>query len=173
MKKFLFITILCLGFVSGNAQRFKPGLKAGLNNTNLTGDANTDAKIGFYVGGLVDFLISDKFHVQPELMYSSEGADDDAGISYLRLPIMGKYYINENFNLQAGPEIAFKVGTEEEVIDEATTSTDFALGLGAAYELETGLFFDARYNLGLGNISDVDGLDFGNTGFQIGLGYRF
>lgn len=173
MKKVLLIALLCFGFISANAQRFKPGLKAGLNNTNLTGDANTDARIGFYVGGLVDFLISDKFHVQPELMYSAEGADDNAGISYLRLPIMGKYYITENFNLQAGPQIAFKMGTEEDSIDEATKSTDIAFGLGGAYELESGLFFDIRYNFGLTNISDIDGLDFGNTGLQLGLGYRF
>lgn len=173
MKKVLLITLLCFGFITANAQRFKPGLKAGLNSTNLTGDANTDARFGFYIGGLVDFLVSDKFHVQPELMYSTEGADDDAGISYLRLPIMGKYYITENFNIQAGPQIAFKMSTEEEVIDEATKSTDIALGVGGAYELETGLFFDIRYNFGLTNISDVDAYDLGNVGLQFGLGYRF
>jgi hypothetical protein len=45
--------------------------------------------------------------------------------------------------------------------------------LGAGYELETGLFFDARYNYGLANISDFDLVDFGNKGLQLGLGYRF
>ena len=35
MKKVLLITLLCFGFITANAQRYKPGLKAGLNNTNL------------------------------------------------------------------------------------------------------------------------------------------
>lgn len=165
------IAILAFGFA--NAQGVKFGVKAGLNNTNLTGDVDTDAKTSFYVGGLVDFTVSEKFHVQPELLYSNEGADDDAGISYLRLPVMAKYYVAEGFSLQAGPELAFKVGTEEDEVDEVTKSIDFALGFGAGYELTNGLFFDARYNLGLGNISDADGFDLGNTGFQVGLGYRF
>jgi opacity protein-like surface antigen len=122
---------------------------------------------------LVDFTVSEKFHVQPELMYSTEGASDDAGIDYLRLPIMAKYYVMEGLSLQAGPEIAFKIAAQEDLVDEATKSLDFGLGFGAGYELSNGLMFDARYNLGLANISDVDGFDFGNAGLQIGLGYRF
>lgn len=173
MKKVLFAAIAVMAFGVSNAQEIKFGVKAGLNNTNFTGDADTDAKSSFYIGGLADFTVSEKFHVQPELMYSSEGADDDFGISYLRLPIMAKYYVMEGLSLQAGPELAFKVATEEDVVDELTKSLDFGLGFGAGYELESGLMFDARYNLGLSNISDVDGVDFGNAGFQIGLGYRF
>lgn len=173
MKKVLFAAIAVLGFMTTQAQDIKFGVKGGLNMTNFTGDADTDAKTSFYIGGLADFTISEKFHVQPEVLYSSEGADDDFGISYLRIPVMAKYYVAEGFNIQAGPEIAFKVATEEDAFDEWTKSTDFALGLGAGYEMENGLMFDARYNLGLSNISDVDGVDFGNTGFQIGLGYRF
>lgn len=159
---------------SSGSESMKFGVKAGLNMTNFTGDMDSDAKTSFYIGGLVDFTISDKFHVQPELLYSSEGADDDAGISYLRVPVMAKYYVAEGFNLQAGPELAFKVATEEDAVDEMTKSMDFGLGFGAGYEMPNGLMFDARYNLGLNNIYDGPGdADVKNTGFQIGIGYRF
>lgn len=159
---------------SSSSEGMKFGVKAGLNMTNFTGDLDSDAKTSFYIGGLVDFAVSDKFHVQPELLYSMEGADDDGGISYLRVPIMAKYYIMEGLSLQAGPEIAFKVATEEDLLDEMTKSTDFGLGFGAGYELSNGLMFDARYNAGMTNIYDGDGdFDIKNTGFQIGLGYRF
>ena len=173
MKKILFAAIAVLGFITTQAQDIKFGVKGGLNMTNFTGDADTDAKTSFYIGGLADFAISEKFHVQPELLYSSEGADDDAGISYLRVPVMAKYYIVDGFNVQAGPELAFKVATEEDYVDEITKSIDFGIGLGAGYEMSNGLMFDARYNVGLANISDVDGYDLGNVGFQIGVGYRF
>lgn len=174
MKKVLFAAIAVMAFGVSNAQEMKFGVKAGYSSTNFTGDADGgDARGGFYVGGLVDFTVSEKFHVQPELMYSTEGASDDAGIDYLRLPIMAKYYVMEGLSLQAGPEIAFKIAAQEDLVDEATKSLDFGLGFGAGYELSNGLMFDARYNLGLANISDVDGFDFGNAGLQIGLGYRF
>jgi hypothetical protein len=85
---------------------------------------------------------------------------------------MAKYYVMEGLSLQAGPEIAFKVGADDE-IDEGTKSMDFGLGAGAAYELPMGLFFDVRYNLGLSNISEEDDFDIKNTGVQVGLGWRF
>lgn len=174
MKKVILTISAVLAFGFANAQDIKFGVKAGANFSNLTGDAddlNLDGRTGFYVGGLADFAISEKFHVQPELLYSMEGAED-AEIDYLRIPIMAKYYVTEGFNLQAGPVVGFKVNADEDV-DELTTSTDFGLGLGAAYELTSGLFFDARYNIGLSNISDVDGFDVGTSAFQVGLGFRF
>jgi len=40
--------------------------------------------------------------------------------------------------------------------------------------LESGLFFEARYNLGLANISDADNdFEIKNTNIAVGLGYRF
>jgi opacity protein-like surface antigen len=50
---------------------------------------------------------------------------------------------------------------------------DYGLGIGAAYEFPMGLFVDARYNLGLANISDDDNYKVNNTGMMVGLGYRF
>lgn len=174
MKKIILSAIAVMAFGFANAQDIKFGVKGGLSNTNFGGDVEgTDAKTSFYIGGLVDFSVSEKFHIQPELLYSNEGADDDLGVSYLRLPVMAKYYVAEGFSLQAGPELAFKIGTEEDEVDEAIKSLDFGLGFGAGYELTNGLFFDARYNLGLANISEFDGGEIKNTGFQIGLGYRF
>lgn len=176
MKKIILSILAVAAFGTANAQEIKFGVKAGANFSNFTGDAETDGRTGFYVGGLVDIGISDKFHVQPELLYSMEGADSDGvdlGVNYLRVPIMAKYYLTEALNLQAGPSVAFKIGTVEEDFDDAVKSIDFGLGLGAAYELPIGLFFDVRYNLGLANISETDAVDVKNTNFQVGLGYRF
>ena len=171
MKKIILSILAVAAFGTANAQDIKFGVKAGANFSNFTGDADSDGKTGFYVGGLADFAISEKFHVQPELLYSMEGAKD-AEMDFLRIPIMAKYYVMDGLNLQAGPVLGFKINAEEG-LDEATKSLDYGLGFGAAYELEKGLFFDVRYNLGLSNISDVDGFDIGTSAFQVGLGYRF
>jgi opacity protein-like surface antigen len=185
MKKIFFSALAICAFGFANAQdgddSMRFGVKAGANFTNFTGDSaeDSDGATSFYIGGLVDFAVAENFHVQPELLYSVEGADE-ASLSYLRIPIMAKYYVMEGLSLQAGPEIAFKVGAEDDFMDESTTSMDFGIGIGAGYELANGLMFDLRYNLGLSNIAediDFDGEtisgDLKNTGFQVGLGYRF
>lgn len=158
-------------FGTANAQDIKFGVKAGANFSNFTGDADVDGRTGFYIGGLADFTVSEKFHVQPELLYSMEGGKD-AELDFVRIPIMAKYYVMDGLNLQAGPMLGFKIGGEDG-LDEATKSLDYGLGFGAAYELPIGVFFDLRYNLGLANISDNDMFDLGTTAFQVGLGYRF
>ncbi len=149
------------------------GVKAGYANTNFGGDANTDAASNFYVGGLVDFHITPKFHIQPELLYSMEGSDEDEyNLDFIRIPIMGKFFIGEGFNLQVGPEFAFVAGGG--AIKDVSKSLDFGLGFGAAYEMNSGLMFDARYNFGLADINDSGTSDkITTTSFQIGLGYRF
>lgn len=175
MKKILLsaVVVMAFGFAAqAQSEEMKFGVKAGAGFTNFGGDADdSDGATGFYVGALVDLPVSGNFHVQPEVLYSAEGADD-AGIDYIRIPIMAKYYVMEGLSLQAGPEVAFKVSADDGT-DEATKSTDFGLGAGAAYELPMGLFFDVRYNLGLSDISEVDGFEIKNTGFQVGAGFRF
>jgi opacity protein-like surface antigen len=157
----------------GGSSDMKFGVKAGYSNTNFSGDAETDAASNFYIGGLVDFAVSEKFHVQPELLYSMEGADnEETGLDFIRIPVMFKYYVAESFNLQAGPEFAFVAGGDE--VKEGLKSFDYGLGIGAAYELPSGLFFDARYNLGLADLNDFGGdAKINTTSFNIGLGYRF
>ncbi|MCW4467440.1 porin family protein [Flavobacterium sp. MFBS3-15] len=175
MKKILLSAVAVMAFgVAAQAQseEMKFGVKAGANFSNFTGDFDADGATSFYVGGLVDLPVSGNFHVQPEVLYSMEGADK-ASLSYVRVPIMAKYYVMEGLSLQAGPEVAFKVAAEDDAMDEMTKSIDFGIGAGAAYELPMGLMFDVRYNLGMSNISDVDGVDMKNTGIQLGLGYRF
>lgn len=172
MKKIILTVAAVFAFGFANAQDMKFGVKGGYINSNFGGDADTDAKSSFYFGGLVDFTISEKFHIQPELLYSMEGADnDETDLNFVRIPVMAKYYVAEGFNIQAGPQFGFVAGGGE--IKELTKSFDYGLGLGAGYELTSGLFFDARYNFGLANISDMDGFDVNTTSFQIGLGYRF
>ena len=152
---------------------FKFGVKAGYANTNFAGDADTDAASNFYIGGLVDFSISEKLHIQPELLYSMEGSDEDElNLDFIRIPVMFKYFVGEGFNLQAGPQVAFVAGGG--LVKDFTKSMDFGLGFGAAYELNSGLFFDARYNLGLTDLNDTGSPEKITTNsFQVGLGYRF
>jgi len=89
-----------------NAQEVSFGATTGFTSamakTKAGNFSETDSESGFYIGGLSDITISDKFHVQPELAYSAV-----KDFSSIVLPIMAKYYITEQLNIQAEPTVNY------------------------------------------------------------------
>ncbi|WP_040278587.1 porin family protein [Psychroserpens damuponensis] len=199
MKKLMLLAAVAVfGLSSVNAQEVKFGAKAGLNMSNIGGDADDlDGLTSFHLGGVAEIVISDKFSVQPELVYSAQGAKNEEtfeGITfesklkldYLNIPIMAKYYVAEGFSVEAGPQIGlllsaneeFEGGGEsgEEDVKDGFKGIDFGFGIGAGYKMDSGLNFSARYVLGLSNIADgeeSDDYSIQNNVFQISVGYFF
>lgn len=204
MKKTLLIIALTLGtIVSTQAQEdgIRFGAKAGLNLASISGDGTDDlsTRTALHAGALVEIPISDKFAFQPELLFSAQGAKFDFSdqgftdestfrLSYLNVPLMGKFYVAEGFSIQAGPQIGFLLsakdvgedsfnGEYEDDIKDIFKGIDFGVNFGLGYQLDMGLFFDGRYNLGLTDVTDErEGGDDGsnqNAVFQISVGYKF
>lgn len=129
MKKLLvFAILLATGFV--NAQEIKFGAKLGVNISNFSGDV-TDSKslIGMQLGGFTEIGISDKFAIQPELIFSMQGAKTEYSesdvdysyseksktkLNYLNVPILAKYNIGEKFALLAGPQFGILMSAKED-----------------------------------------------------------
>lgn len=186
MKKLLLVTVITvIGLTNGNAQEIKFGVKAGLNLAFITGD-NTedfDPTTNFHVGIMAEIKISDKLSLQPELIYSGQGADTNIAsegsisLNYLNLPLIGKYYVTERLSLEAGPQIGVLLSTNGGTVDykELLKPIDYGVNFGVGYKLDNGLNFTARYNLGLSNINDVDGFSDKNSNgvFQLSVGYFF
>ena len=188
MKKLCLVAFLAIfSLATINGQDVKFGAKAGVNFASLTGDdEGLSSKTSFHVGVVAEIPVSDVFSVQPELLFSDQGAKIDSddvklNASYLNLPILAKFYVGEGFSLEAGPQVGFLLsakakgdGGSVDLKDE-TKSIDFGVGLGAGYKLENGLCFNARYNLGLSNIVDEneDNLDLKNGVFQLSVGFFF
>ncbi|CAM1333267.1 porin family protein [Tenacibaculum aestuariivivum] len=195
MKKVLLVVAMVAASFTANAQDVKFGAKAGLNIASLSGDndENIDSRTSFHVGAVAEIEISDKFSVQPELVYSAQGATSDyelgsvtvdatAKLDYLNLPVMAKYYVAEGLSLEAGPQIGFLLSAKTEAdvsgassqdIKDEMKSIDFGLNFGAGYKLDNGLNFSARYNLGLSSVADDDDFDIKNGVFQVSVGYFF
>jgi hypothetical protein len=192
MKKLFLITAVAVfGFTSVKAQDVTFGAKAGLNLASIAGDDtdDLDGRTAFHVGVIAEIAVSDQFSVQPELVYSAQGAtateegiDVDINIDYINLPIMAKFYVGEGFSLEAGPQVGFlmsakgKGGGEEIDFKDETKGIDFGANFGVGYKLESGLNFGARYNLGLSNINDFEGSDDfknQNSVIQVSVGYFF
>lgn len=201
MKKFIFSVFAFGAFTFGTYAQtpdIKLGAKAGANFANIT---DGDMKTSFHVGVLGEVFFNDKFSIQPEILYSSQGSkfkdpsDDlvsklDYTLDYINVPIMAKYYVMDGLSVQAGPQVGFLTKSEiklsgskgSETIDnkEFVNSIDFGLNFGIGYDLPLGLFFDARYNLGLTKVNKNIEEDFGISEkdikqgvFQISVGYKF
>jgi len=195
MKKLLFAAaIAAFTMTSVNAQQF--GAKAGLNMATVVGDNTDNNKMvtSFHVGAVAEFEINDQFSFQPELVYSMQGTkveytllgqeiESSIEISYINIPLMAKYYVTEELSLQAGPQIGFlmsaesKSGSTTSDMKDETKNVDFGLNFGLGYKMDNGLFFDARYNLGLSDLVDerANGDDdkISNAVIQLSIGYNF
>lgn len=183
MKKAVLLTVFTvLGFVNANAQEIKFGAKGGLNFATLTGDVSNDVDYvtAFNVGILAEIPLTEKFSFQPELMYSGQGysiGDDVVALSYLNVPLMGKYYVWKGLSLEAGPQIGFLLSADDEGEDvkKLFKSVDFGVNFGVGYKLQNGLNFGARYNLGLSDLNNVNDstAKIKNGVIQVSVGYFF
>ncbi|WP_333854468.1 porin family protein [Epilithonimonas sp.] len=130
MKKLFLVGALAL-FGAMNAQT-KFGVKGGYLMSNLKAESGnmsitSDAKSSFYVGGLVEHKLTDKFAIQGELLYAdlggktteeeSEGgyyikATEKDNIGTLLIPISAKYYVANAFSLSAGVNFGFVISAK-------------------------------------------------------------
>ena len=203
MKKLLLIAAVAVsGFTSANAQDINWGAKAGLNFASIAGDGTEElsGKTGFHIGFLAEMILTDQFAIQPEILYSTQGAKGEISesefnakqqlnLNYVNIPIMAKYYIMDGLNLELGPQVGFLVTaeanyeetaegesfSESEDIKDELNSTDLALAGGLGYKMGK-IFLNARYGVGLSNILKNEGEDnFSqkNTVFQLSVGYMF
>ncbi|MCC9073254.1 PorT family protein [Flavobacterium sp. F-65] len=183
MKKFLLLAVLTvLGFTNVNAQKIKFGVKGGLNFASISGDdtKDVDAVTSFNFGVVSEIPISEKFSFQPELMYSGQGYsfnDNTVALSYLNIPLMGKYYLTKGLSVEAGPQIGFLLSAKDDNtnVKKSFNTFDFGVNFGLGYKLENGLNFGARYNLGLTDINNIDNYSGKNKNgvLQVSVGYFF
>jgi hypothetical protein len=193
MKKYVTIGFMVLSIGIAKGQEVKFGVKGGLNFMNISGNQGSGTgKVGFHVGGLVEFKLSEKFAIQPELLYSTKGTKQNfygielkTNLSYIDLPIMAKFFVTKGLSLEAGPQIGYLVSESGVSSSELAVyqpgyykKMDYGMNLGAGYVLESGLMFQMRYYIGLADISKIDpysNIDTKdhNNGFQLSVGYQF
>ncbi|MGE5106442.1 MAG: porin family protein [Sphingobacteriales bacterium] len=182
MKKVILSVLLVAAIAIANAQQVQFGIKAGVNVASWTGsDAdNSKSKIGFNAGALVNIPVSGGFSVQPELMYSGQGAkeegtDSKANLDYLNIPVMAKYTFTGGFFAETGPQIGFLLSAKVDGVDlkDQFKSTDFAWGLGVGYQSSVGIGGGVRYNYGFSKLDKDGQLKAYNGVFQVGIHYMF
>ena len=192
MKKLtiLFISLLLISHVS-YGQDFNFGLKGGLNLSTFSGDLDeTEMRTGFHIGPFFQLKPTEKFALQPEVLFSLQGAgsgilDDNYNLSYINVPVLGRFYLVDGFSLDIGPQIGFLLNANfgDEDFQDAFQTIDFGIKGGLGLDLPMGFQLSARYYYGLGDIASDeleeitgffgDEIAVNNQNIQVSVGYRF
>jgi Outer membrane protein beta-barrel domain len=175
MKKLLLsiITLSSISFLS--AQKVKFGAKASLNlskfsisDPKINNFPDSKFLVGFNIGGFVEIPLSDKFTLQPELLYSAQGGKLESNdifssgsyndketlkTSYINIPLLAKYYATEKLFFVAGPQIGFLLNANRSATSiETRTSGGVTSSITYNYpEKDNKYFYNSiDFSLGLG-----------------------
>lgn len=205
MKKKILTTLCLLGFISlSSAQESSTtgarfGVKGGVNFTNLYVDNVDDTNMltSFNAGFFVELPITQGIAIVPELNYSRKGSEVQNTIltetykskfklSYLEMPVLLKLNLVPNFNLHAGPYVAYLLNAKTDVVDENGdrvesfeydtdnfNKLDFGLSAGLGFDFNN-FGIGARYNYGLSEIDkDNNANGAKNSAFNLYVALKF
>ncbi len=183
VKKIFLTVLLAVVSIGVNAQdtvekkstRF--GFKGGLNLSNFIGDelynnyeGITKSRIGYHIGTVLDIAISEKFALQPEVIYSTQGAnyetsepiivgssyiekiEENIKLDYVTIPFMAKFYALKGLSIEAGTHIAFLVSSKKDVKGTGLFGITSNKTMDIKKEVNS---FDLGLNFGLGYELDM------------------
>ena len=181
------------------------GVKGGVNFSNFRVDdvADNNMKVGLNLGLFAKLPVGPAFSIQPELLYSSKGSklkydnfiqgegEYRFNLNYLELPVLGVINIGKNFNIHAGPYVAFLTSSNIKDMDDDGTIQgvkeidvdnfnrfDYGLAAGIGVDVN-GFIAGARYNYGLNEVGKSGNLtgeltdDSKNSAATIYIGFGF
>jgi len=154
-------------------------------------------KTGFQIGALIEIPFGEKFSLQPEILYSTQGVKGivpllyvpypgapapepvfgEYTLDYIKIPVLAKIYLIKNFSLEIGPSFNFL--TNDELKYNSITKNDLAKNfefggvIGLSYKIKSKFFVNANYFNGFSDVSKSDFKEPKNYGFSIGIGYLF
>ncbi len=188
MKSFLITVLAVMLFALPGTAQDQIGIKGGVNLSNYAGDVmDNKIKLGIHLGAFVNFNIVDQLYIQPELLYSLQGAHLESSISnldynehlhYINVPILARYFLTENISVHAGPYVGVKIGgkakgtyygTEiDRNIDDhrMLKGFDFGLACGVAYQLVNRVNIGARIQFGVMDIAEMPDFTGGGDGIE-------
>ncbi len=168
MKKLFICCLFSLSISLASYGQEGFSVKAGVNNVSISIDTNddffgdsSDSELGFFVGAGYNFVASETFDIEPSILLSF--VDD---LTSLYIPIMAKYKVSEDFNIQAGPQINYLL----EDLPDGEFGLDIAFGAG--YQIDANWFVEARYGFQVSRGGDFGDFVDINT-LTAGVGYRF
>lgn len=187
MKKLILITLMLFSMTAVlQAQSIRFGLKGGINYANQNGteitvngeNYDSEAITSYHAGLVAEIKLLDQFAIQPELLYSTQGASYEnvtdefkKELGYLSIPVLAKIYLSKSLSLELGPQASFLLSERKNVNFEDSETFEFAAVGGLGLNITKNLFIQARYGLGLTEASK--NADVKNSTFQVSAGIMF
>ncbi len=182
---------------SGLQAQLYLGVKGGPNLSSLLTNGDNQFfgndlyqyKVGPQVGIFAQARFTDKFYVQPELLWINKGASvlvdasinqrQNLSLNYFSLPLMAVFEIGPSLGVMVGPELGYlasrRFGGEPVVSLITYRSWDLSLNAGAMMDLSEVLFLDLRFSFGLFGLEKFstanNPLQSRNSSMQLSLGY--
>jgi hypothetical protein len=194
MKKITLLLISLFSFYTLSAQiEYKFGLKGGVHYSGFSDDGSfvLADSFGFQLGLISEITISNKFSLQPELLYSERKGQDGtkpgdsrsyffvSERSYIDLPIGVKYSFSDKFHIELGPQLSFLTSDKNTITPYSTNSNpdselivndiDFSANLGFGYSPTEKIIMQLRLNYGFSKV--VETFDVKNSMVSLGIGY--
>lgn len=193
MNKILSVSLLLLFVFSAHAQKLHLGVTTDLDFTKISGNGmDSKYQSGYQAGAFAEVDINKKWGVVPAVLFSQRNmkrADDfsvyyvntaspesntSVKLSYVSVPVLLKYNINDLFSVNLGPQVSFLVYDNEDLLksgQKAFKNTDFSLVAGVQLNVSPSFRFYGRYNYGLSNINNIDDrYSWKTRQFQLGVG---
>ncbi len=196
-KTLLAIALFFTGLLAVNAQvSFKPGVRGGLNFATLT-QTESDYKTDFYVGIFGELKLGRFYTMQPEIIYTNQGASNvmvgrydynqgqtiterrDLTFTYISLSLVNKFNLPSGVNFHIGPTFDIEANTNY----YSNSGVDLAFVFGIGYNITNDLAIEARLKKGIVDVYYSDYYDdyyyyyhndyHTNFLFQLGLSYTF
>lgn len=176
------IAILFTSTFAAQAQddKFRIGFKGGLNLSNLyTNDDEVSKEnmlVGYHAGVFFKIPINERLALQPEAIYSTQGAKYDYKsffggnggtlkfkLDYINIPVLAVVNVVKGFSIHAGPYIGILTATKlvndvengsvytNELKKNDFNTTDVGLAAGLSFDLDQ-VSIGARYNYGLSKV---------------------
>jgi Outer membrane protein beta-barrel domain len=173
-KYFALLAFIVLPFLDAQAQGdFKFGIKGGVNFANLSSSDAHENKVltGINFGVFTKLPISKFFAIQPELYFTSKGAQQTYEnalatgtakfeLNYIEVPVLAVFNLTNNFSFQLGPYASYLVSSKVKNVSDINFNFEDNIDSGDFNKFDTGVVagfgydtksigFGIRYNLGL------------------------
>ena len=186
MKKSYFIILIFFfsQYASQAQENLGLGVKGGMNISDYTGrgfgEFKSDSYTSFHVGLFIQFSLSSRWNVQPELLYSEQGfglknnsqENIQLKLNYLQLPVLLEFQLIKGLFLQSGPQLSYLLKEDYNAVSYRLNynTFDFSVGFGVEYRLQS-FFLYGRYNTGINRIFNSSEVQAHNRVIQAGVGF--
>ena len=200
MKKVILSVFTVIALAAVSQAQFKVGIKAGGSLSNQHSNAasgtkllSTNAYRGYHAGLVGDVQVFENVYLQPQLLYSQKGAKYTSftgghatklTMRSIEMPVNVLYKVNVPFGklvAGGGPSLSYGLGGKMEQNGQTKKlysgaikefkRIDIGANATAGVEFNNGLFSSVNYQMGLRDVSKIDGINTKNRSVSVSVGY--